>query len=69
MLQTDRSAFIVRRVTDEHALVVQLSADGPGARHLAALDRLVALLREDVGAEVAPWSCVRDPWIGGGPRE
>jgi hypothetical protein len=66
VVHTDRNDFVVRRVTEEYVLVVQLSAEGLGARHLAALDGLVALLREDVGAECAPWNRGRDPWIGGG---
>ncbi len=69
ILQTDRSVFVTRRVTEEHVLVVQLIAGGLSARHLVALDKLSALLREDVGVEATRWDCVRDPWIGGRVRE
>ena len=68
VLETERDAFVIRRVTDEHVLVVQLVPEGLGARHLAALDRVVSLLREDIGADLAAWDCVRDPWIGGSQR-
>lgn len=69
VLHTDRSDFVVRRVTEEHVLVAQLVSDGLSARHFAGLDRLSELLREDMGAEIASWQCARDPWIGGRTRE
>lgn len=63
LLETDKGAVTVRRVSDDYSVVVQLSAS-LNARLLVALDALVVALRADVGDERRAWDPERDPWLG-----
>ena len=68
ILERDESALVVRRVTNEHLLVVELAAQGVSARVLLALDALVNVLREDAGYEAADWDSLREPWLSVRPE-
>lgn len=58
VLETEKRDFVVRRVTDEHAVVVALVAGGVSARVLRAMAALAEVLRREGGLAVAAW----DPW-------
>jgi len=68
ILERDDGAIVVRRVTDEHLLVVELGPQGLSARVLLALDGVVTLLREDAGYEAADWDRLREPWLSVRPE-
>jgi len=63
-LESEAGGVVVRRVTEEHFVVLQLSTQGVNARLLLALDALVIALRADVGADRGGWDPQRDPWLG-----
>ena len=68
ILESERSAVVVRRVTEEHVLVVELASAGLHVRFFALLDRVVAELRVDTGFDASTWQRwdgIADPWRPG----
>jgi hypothetical protein len=55
VLEAERLDAVVRRVSDEHLLVIWLVAGGLGARILRAMGPLAELLRREAGLEAPGW--------------
>lgn len=58
VLEGTEREFVVRRVTDEHAVALALSPQGTRPVLLRAMSALAEALRREAGLAVPPW----DPW-------
>jgi len=58
MVEADRRDLVIRRVTDDHTVIVALAAGAVSARLLRAMSALAEALRREAGFDLPGW----DPW-------